>query len=143
MTFPSVSNNHNIKKNLKKWGPFENTRKFYEAIDYIDYLEGAPLLKKWLSTHAKIKDPQIKLRAFVANPLMVARFIINDLGVGILPDHVYRKFKAEGYRIECLEGSGRDLKNTISIAYLSQRTLSPQANMLREWLQKSIIRISN
>jgi len=130
-------------KNLKKWGPAENSRNFYESLDYIDYLEGAPLVKKWLSTHAKIKAPHVKLRAFVASPVMLARFIINDMGAGILPDHVYRKFKAEGHKIECLEGSGRDIKNTISIAYLNQRTLSPQACELRDWLQKNIIRLNN
>lgn len=127
-------------KNLKKWGPFENSRKFYESLVYIDYLEGAPLVKKWLLTHGKIKDPQIKLRAIVANPLMLARFIIDDLGAGILPDHVFRKLKSEGHKIECLEGSSRDIKNSISLAYLSQRTLSPQASELRQWLLKSLIR---
>ena len=130
-------------KNLKKWGPAENSRKFYETLDYIDYLDGAPLVKKWLTIHGKIKDPHIKLRAYVANPEMVARFIVNDTGAGVLPDHVYRKYKAQGLKIECLEGSGRDIKNTISLAVLAQRTLSPQASELRDFLQKKIISFNN
>lgn len=126
---------------LRKFGQPDGTRKFFESLDYIDYFTGEPVLRQWFSRQYKFKDIDLKVRAYVANPQGVARFICMDLGAGVLPDHVFQKLNKEGKNIICLEGAtGKAVTNSIHLAHLKQRTLSPLARELKAYLNKKLSR---
>jgi DNA-binding transcriptional LysR family regulator len=129
---------------LKKYGSPDGTRKFFESLDYIDYFDGEPVLRQWFTRQFKFRDIDLKVRAYVANPQGVARFICMDLGAGVLPDHVYQKLIKEGKNLVCLEGAtGKGITNTIHLAHLKQRTLSPLARELKTFLSTKLAARNN
>ncbi len=124
---------------LKKYGSPDGSRKFFESLDYIEYFAGEPVLRQWFNRQYKYKDIELKIRAYVANPQVVAKFICMDLGAGILPDHVFQKLSKDGKNLICLEGAtGKAVTNSIHIAHLKQRTLSALARELKSFLTKRL-----
>lgn len=124
---------------LKKFGPPQMTREYFEALEYVEYFDGEPVLRSWFNNQFKIKNINLKIRAYVANPQIVARIICADMAAGILPDHLYQQLIKDGHKIQCLEGSSaKPVVNTIKIAYLKQRTFSPAVTEVRHYLVENI-----
>ena len=70
------------------------------------------------------------------NVQAVARLITMGIGAGVLPGHyVARRGKDDLY---LFEGSGKALKNTISIAYLRERTHSTVTRATIDFLKRSL-----
>ena len=112
------------KDYLKEHGPIQNDRKWFESLDYIDYLEGNPIIKLWFKHHYKFQRFEGKLRASLMDIQGMSRMIVLGLGVGILPFHVVKRLESEGHDLHRFEGSGKPLHNPISITYLEKRSMS-------------------
>ena len=112
---------------LKSAGVAKNTKAYFETLDYIEYLEGEPILRNWFGHHLSNRGLELNVRAYVADTKGVGRLIGSGLGVGVLPSHVLEKFEKEGIKFHRFKGSGTPLKNSISLAWLEGRTLSSAA----------------
>jgi len=110
--------------------PAKLNRKYYEALPYVDYQEGEPLLRMWMHHHIGTRGTNLQVRATVMDVQSIARLIVNGVGAGILPDHLLIKLIGEGHKIFKFKGCGKPLKNAISVAFLGDRTLSRPATEL-------------
>ncbi|MEQ1875957.1 MAG: LysR family transcriptional regulator [Bdellovibrionia bacterium] len=123
---------------LKEKGSPRHTSKFYETLDYVEYEEGEPILKMWFQHH--LGEPKLKLnvKAHVADAQSNSRLILSGVGAGVLPGHLVSRLEKDGHSIHTFKGSGKPLKNTISLAYVDGRTQSPAASALLDSLVTSL-----
>lgn len=123
---------------LKKYGPPKNTKQFFESLDYVEYREGEPLLRMWFAHHLGEPNIRLKVRATIMDVQGIARLVLNELGAGLLPHHVVQKFEDEGFRLYTFKGRGDPLVNTISLAYLKERSYSRAAQVSMDWLRAAL-----
>lgn len=125
------------KRYLKKKGVVSHQRSFFEKLDFISYMEGEPLLRRWFRHHLVGPCPKLHVRAYTASPRAVLNLVLHDVGVGILPRHmiVGKSFEKA---IACLPGSKKPLMWPIYVATLEHRTRSPVASALLETIDKSL-----
>ena len=109
---------------LEKYGHIKTGKPYFEALDYVAYQEGEPVLRKWFSHHLKRKNLNLQVRARVMDVKGIARFIISGLGVGVLPDHLVFELMEQGHDLYVFKGSGVPLTNKISLSYLKNRSRS-------------------
>lgn len=112
-------------------------RAFFEALDYVEYQQDAPLLRMWFSHHLKQKL-DLQIRASVMDVQAITRFILHGLGAGIIPGYLYERLKSEGHRVHRFVGRGEPVRNHISVAYLRERTHSHAAGVLLQYLRDSL-----
>jgi DNA-binding transcriptional LysR family regulator len=115
-------------------------KKFYEALEYVDYQPGEPVVRLWLHHHLGTKHLNLNVRATVMDAYGVSRWVQSGSGVGVLPSHLVDKLQNEATknnRLHIFRGSGNPLKNVISIAYLKERTQSTASAAAYRWLMKS------
>lgn len=115
-----------LKKALKKY-KFEGD---YEKLDYVEYEKNESLLRMWFGHHLKRRNQNLNIRATVMDVNAIAAFIVSGLGAGVLPRHVIDRLQREGNDIHIFEGCGKALKNSISVAYLEDRTQSQAVQLL-------------
>lgn len=108
------------KQNTKKL----SGKQFFESLDYICYSKGEPILRRWLQHHVKGGAFDLKVRAIAADTLAIEKFIVNNLGLGVLPGHQVTLLKNQGHPVVVMEEKQKELKNKISVAYLADRTRS-------------------
>jgi DNA-binding transcriptional LysR family regulator len=119
-----------------------HTRKFYESMSYVEYQECEPILKKWVDHHLGAKHLNLNVNATVMDVKGIARLILFGMGAGVLPDHLVSHLaQVSKQKLHRFEGSGSDLTNTISIAYLRERTHSPISLSLMDYIKKNISRV--
>lgn len=124
---------------LKKFGKgADESRKYFESLEYVDYLPGEPVVRMWFKHHFKQKQASLRVRATVMDTQGVARLVLEGMGAGVLPGHLISKLKKEGRALHVFEGSGKALHNAVSVANLQGRTMSPAASSVREWLIGSL-----
>ncbi|TNE98928.1 MAG: LysR family transcriptional regulator [Deltaproteobacteria bacterium] len=126
------------KSYVNKIGPVKNNMKFFEKLEYIDYVEDAPILKQWFRHHFGVPSFTPHIRASLMNVQGMSKMIVEGLGVGILPNHVVEKLVNQGEKIHLFEGSNKPLNNTISLATLKGRTGSPVLNETIKYLVNSL-----
>jgi DNA-binding transcriptional LysR family regulator len=119
----------------KHWRSEE--REQFEKLDYVTYSKGEAILEMWFGSQFHWKRPRLNIRASVRDVQGVARLIVADFGVGILPGHLAKRLENQGHELHRFKGSGRGLQNAISLAYLKGRTLSPPARALFEQFKKT------
>jgi DNA-binding transcriptional LysR family regulator len=123
---------------LNRFGKVKENKKYFESLEYVDYQAGEPVLRMWFDHHLGSRSLNINIRATVMNVQGVARMILNSLAAGILPGHLATKLESEGHELRLFKGCGKPLKNTISIAYLEERTLSPASLQVVQWILKEL-----
>lgn len=123
---------------VKRAGVPKPTRKYFESLEYIDYQESEAVLRMWFDHHLDARKINLNVRATVMDVQAIARLILAGAGAGILPGHLLAKLQKEGHRIYRFKGSGKPLKNTISVAYLQNRTHSAAATSALESLKKEL-----
>lgn len=116
----------------------KDPKKFFESLDYVEYQEDAPVLRMWLEHHYAIKNVTLNIRARVPSVLGIALFIISGAGAGILPDHKIQRLQNDGHKLVKIKSGKTPLKNSINIAYLGQRTISPVSLKVRQLLVDSL-----
>lgn len=112
-----------------------NTKKFYESLPYVEYQEGQPLLGLWFEHHVKTKNLNLDVKATVMDVQGLSKLVVRGMGAGILPDHLFKRLIDQGKDIQKLEGCKTPLQNSISIAYIENRSLSTPAKTLLHWLR--------
>jgi DNA-binding transcriptional LysR family regulator len=125
---------------IKRVGAPKNTRKFFESLEYVEYQEDEPVLRKWFAHHLHSKHIDLNVRATVMDVQALARLIVSEVGAGILPSHRVTKLEQQGQRLYRFKGCGKPLKNTISIAYLTERTHTPPTVATIEALKAGLLR---
>ena len=110
----------------------------YDKLDYVDYVEGAPVLAMWFKHH--LKKPFIpNVRANLMDVQGMSRIIREGLGAGILPLHVVNRINEQyGEILEVFHGLKNPLKNTISLSVVKDRTLSSSAKFCQEFCLKEL-----
>ena len=126
------------KSYLQQIGEIGHDRKFFESLDYIDYVEEGALTKMWLETQMKIKNPNIKIRASLMNVQGVSRLIAEGLGVGVLPLHVVARIKKYGHDLYQFEENGAPMTNSISVAYIENRSKGPSQELIIQSIVKNL-----
>lgn len=126
------------KEYVKSNGTVSGTKKYFEDLDYISYIDDAPVLKSWFKHHLKLQNFQCQVKASLMDVQGMAQMISAGFGVGILPTHVLSKFKEMGHQLHVYKGSGKPLQNAISVAYLESRTQSPAVEQTLEYLIKNV-----
>jgi DNA-binding transcriptional LysR family regulator len=119
---------------VRRTGRVQESKKYYESLDYVDYQIGEPVLRMWFGHHLGSRNLNINIRATVMDVQGVARMIMSGLAAGVLPGHLAIKLNQEKHRIHCFRGSGKPLKNKISIAFLEERTQSLASSQVMHWL---------
>mgnify|MGYP003974404931 FL=1 len=122
----------------KEIGPIKNTMKFFEKLDYIDYVDDAPILKQWFKHHFKSNQFNPHIRASLMNVQGISKMITEDLGLGILPHHVVDKLNNEGLSLYSFKGSGKPLHNSLSLATLDKRSENPLLEETARFLFESL-----
>lgn len=117
-------------------------KKFFEAMEYVDYQSGEPLLRMWFGHHLGTRNLNLNVRGVLMDVQGISRLVAAGLAAGILPGHLFEKLKKEGVRLHSFEGSGKPLRNTISMAYLPERSASTASVALREWFFKRLTKKS-
>lgn len=123
---------------LKRFGAPKNTRKFFEAMEFVEYQEEEPVLRMWFAHHLGTRHIELNVRTTVMDVQAIARLILSGVGAGILPSHLVEKLRREGKSLYCFKGCGKPLKNEISVAYLSDRTHAPSTLTVLDSIRKSL-----
>ncbi len=116
-------------------------RKFFESLPYVDYEEGAPLLRQWFHFHFGSREFHITPRAIVMDVQGVMKFVMGGMGAGILPDYLLPTLKKTGVDIYQIPGSGKPMMNLISVAFLKGRTQSPAAKSCMDFLLSELKKV--
>jgi DNA-binding transcriptional LysR family regulator len=127
-----------VRKAGTKW---EESKRFYESIEYVDYQPGEPVLRLWFQHHLGTRHLNLNVRATVMDVQGVSRLIQTGNYAGVLPGHLVDKLQADlpkNKRLHIFKGSGSPLKNGISVAYLKERTQSPASTAVHRWLMQSL-----
>lgn len=123
---------------LKNFGTPSATKEFLSRLDYIAYLEGAPVLHEWFKHYIKKTCYEGRVKATLMDVQGVAQLIVNGLGVGILPRHLVKKLNQNSKKIYSFKPQGEPLLNRLSLAHLKGRTLSYQAQALEVHIQENL-----
>lgn len=110
----------------------------YDQLDYVDYVEGAPVLAMWFKHHLK-KSFIPNVRANLMDVQGMSRIIREGLGAGVLPLHVVQRINSQyGEILDVFKGQTNALKNTISLGVVKQRTLSHTAKFCRNYCLENL-----
>lgn len=123
---------------LKSKGPIDHPKKYFESLEVIELKEDAPLLRQWFHHHYKMKNLKLQPKMTLMDVPGVAKYICGGMGAGILPTHMGRQLQKAGEKIQNFKGSGKPLKNTISVTYLKDRTQSLAAKSLLDFLKSQL-----
>lgn len=115
-------------------------RKFFESLSYVDYQPGEPVLRMWFRHHLGSKGLKLNVRSTLMDVQGIGRLVISGMGAGVLPGHYIERLRKQMVPLYRFEGSGKPLKNRISVAYLSGRRHSSQALALRSWILENLKR---
>ena len=110
----------------------------FQSLDYISYIEGCPLIRKWLAHHYGINSIKLNEKASLMNARGVSRLIWSGLGVGILPKHMVQRFKELGEDFTIIKGSKTPMVNSLSVAYLNSKTMSSGGRECIDFLTLSL-----
>ncbi len=111
---------------------------FYEKLFYVDYQEDQSVLSLWMKHHTHVKGAELDVRVFIMDAQAISRMILHGDGAGVLPGHLVQKLLDSGEEIQILKGSAKPLINTISLAYLEEKTLTNSAKAVLEFLKNSL-----
>lgn len=123
---------------LKKFGVPGLNKEFLSRLDYIAYLESAPVLTGWFQHHIKKLCFEGRIKATLMDVQGVGQLIVNGFGAGILPRHVALKYQQAGHDIFIFQEDGRPLINRLSLATLKGRTMSLQVSAFIEFLKENL-----
>jgi len=81
---------------------------------------------------------KLKMRAHLMDVQGVGNAIASGLAAGILPLHHINKLEALGHKFYIFREDHTPLKNSISMAYLENRTKTPSVLKMMEYLKDNI-----
>lgn len=120
------------KEYMKNLPEPEFSKKYFEALDYVRYMPGEPVLRMWFKHHVKHSNLNLNVRATALDVQGVAHLILLGMGLGVLPRHHILKLGRIKNKLYIFNGNEQPLKNDISIAYLRERSHSQVTKILLE-----------
>lgn len=128
------------KSLLQEDEPESLNAEWFQKLPYIEYQDDAPLLRMWFSHHLgpEAADLKLDIRATIMDVQGISRLIQARMGAGILPGHLLSQLQKGKEKLYRFEGCGEPLKNTISLAWMKDRTFSPAALAAMEWLRSAL-----
>ncbi len=128
-----ISADHFKKNTARKQG-----QSYLETLPYVGYKTGEPLLRSWFQHHLCKSNFKLDVRAYVEDAYCVSQLVIGGAGAGVLPGSLLKKLQDMGHNLYALKGSGKALKNSISLAWIKERTFTPAASFVMEYLRREI-----
>lgn len=125
------------QSSMKSANP-KSERKFYETLDYVDFSKDEQILRRWFEHHLDTGDLRLNVKSTIEDTQGVARLVVSGIGAGILPGHLVVKLQKEGAKLHVFKGKGTPMKNSISIAYLKDRTQTRSGEAVLEHLVSSL-----
>jgi DNA-binding transcriptional LysR family regulator len=113
---------------------------FFEKLVYVDYQEDQSVLSLWMRHHLQVKSAELDVRVYIMDAQAVSKLILNQAGLGVLPGHLAQKLIDKGEELQILKGSGKNLINVISLAYLEEKTLAHSAKEVLGFLRSQLKR---
>jgi DNA-binding transcriptional LysR family regulator len=111
---------------------------FYESLPYVDYQEDQSVLSLWMKHHTKTKSGDLDVKVFLMDAYAISKLIRRGVGLGVLPGHLVEKLIKSGDDLQVMKGSGIPLHNTISIAYLEEKTLSASTLAVLKYMKSNL-----
>ncbi len=131
-----IKNNDKDNKNSEVVSLVNNFAIGLKSLDFIEYKKAEPFLRRWLQHHLRRKNIRLRVRAHIMDVQGLAKFILSDLGAGILPDHLVKKLKQEGHELYVFEGKGSPLINEIQLVQVKNFKLGSAAKFTFDQLQQ-------
>lgn len=128
-----VSADHFKKRSSKM-----QDKAYFESLRYVEYEAGEPLLRSWFQHHLRKANLKMDIRAYVQDAYCVSQLVIGGAGAGVLPGSLLNKLQDMGHNLYAFKGSGKPLKNGISLAWIKERTFTPAASFVMEYLREEI-----
>lgn len=122
------------QKNLPKKKVADKDRVFFDSLDYVDYVEDAPILMAWFHHHYDFSMFKPRMKAALMDVQGIARMIIDQMGAGVLPLHVVKKLANHGVNLKVIEGKNGPLRNHLNLVKLKKRSLSREARETLEYI---------
>lgn len=125
---------------LKTYGgtSHANDRELYERVEYVDFSRDEQILRRWFQHHFDTDDWRLNVKCTIEDTAGVARLVHTGVGAGIIPGHLVVKLVKEGVKLHTFKGSGQPMKNTVSIAYLRERTQTRAGHAALEYLETEL-----
>jgi DNA-binding transcriptional LysR family regulator len=111
---------------------------FFESLSFVDYDSKGSLLQAWFRHHYPALRVKIAIKAAGMDARGVARMILSGDCVGILPDHLVAERQSASDAFEVISSRRPPLRNTISVAFLAERTQSAATLEVMKWLKKRL-----
>ncbi|MGE4130878.1 MAG: LysR family transcriptional regulator [Bdellovibrionales bacterium] len=111
---------------------------YFEKLEYIEYRGQEPILRRWMLHHLKRKNLSLNVRAHIMDVQGLAKFIINGLGAGVLPDHLVARLKKDGVDLYVFEGKSKPLTNEIRMVRLKSHPISRVAELVMNGLLETL-----
>jgi DNA-binding transcriptional LysR family regulator len=122
------------EKSLTKVKGQARERAFFDSLDYVDYLEDAPILMAWFNHHFEFSLFRPRIKAALMDVQGIARMITDEMGAGVLPLHVVKKLATHGLHLKVIEGKQGPLRNHLNMVKLKKRSLSREARETLEYI---------
>ena len=113
---------------------------FYENLPYVDYQEEQSLLSLWMKHHTHAKNTDLDVKVYVMDAQAVGKLVTQGLGAGVLPGHLVQKLVSSGEKLQVFTGSNNPLYNTISIAFMKDKTLTPSTLAVIDFMKSKLNR---
>ena len=126
------------KSYLKTKGALAETHKYFESLEYIEFMPNNPFLNMWFKHHTNFQHMRFQVRATLMDVQGVAKLIASGLGAGVLSQHAIDEMRKTGHEIEIFKGSGKPLTNEMSIAYVTERNQRPVVKAIMDSLKKAL-----
>lgn len=127
---------------LKKIGASgSHNQKFFEALNYVEYEKGEPLLRNWFQHHLGVRQIKLNVRSYVEDAYCVSQLVLSGVGAGILPGALVQKLR-QGNKLHVFKGSGKPMKSGISIAIIQERSMAPAATLALQFLKDNIAKLA-
>lgn len=111
---------------------------FYEKLPYVDYQEDQSVLSLWMKHHTQTKNADLDVKVFLMDAYGISKLIRKGVGLGVLPGHMVLRLIKGGDDVQVLGGSGKPLHNTISIAYLEEKTLTASTLAVLQFMKNRL-----
>lgn len=115
-----------------------NERELLKKIEFIGYLNSGLVLQSWFNHHFPKAQIDFSIKATAMNVQSIVQLIMNDVGAGILPLHVIKKFQKRGEEFYLFKGKGVPLLNKLSLAYVKGRTRTPAVDAFKKMLMRDL-----
>jgi len=105
-----------------------------EDLDFVCYQANASVIKMWFKQKLSKTNVDLKVRAHVRDVQAVARLVCSGLGCGVLPGYLLSQLKSAGHELISFGDPKVEVHNSISVAYLKEKSLNHAARTLKHFL---------